>query len=368
MINRVTSLSGNIVQFCRYLRANGFSLGIEEESLTLRALILINYRNPQHFYLAQRAILCRSREQYAIFESLYRHYWKQLGKSLDAKQKDVKKNQPATGGFKTLQTWLSGKHNNGREEIAFYSPQESLSRKDFSSIPDEDVEELMNLIHSVSKRLAAKLNRRYQQAHRITKPDLRRTLRKNMRSGGELVELLYRRPKKNRVKLIMLCDVSRSMELYTAFLIQFMFAFRQVYRHMETFVFSSSLLRITTALKENNFRSMLELLKEKQQSWGGGTRIAYSLDELTRDYGRLLDSKTIVVIMSDGWDEGESDLLAKNMRNIQKKVKKIIWLNPHAGYPLFRPETAGMKAALPFINVLAPVHNTASLRNLAKLL
>ena len=98
------------------------------------------------------------------------------------------------------------------------------------------------------------------------------------------------------------------------------------------------------------------------------TRIAHSLEEFTRDYRRLLDSKTIVVIMSDGWDEGESDLLAKNMRAIQKKAKKIIWLNPHAGYQLFRPETAGMKAALPFIDVLAPVHNAASLRNLVKLL
>ncbi len=369
MIQRRTSLSANIVQFCRFLRQKGFAVGVEEEAITLEALQLIDYTDPSIFSIAVKATLCRSKTQAEEFDALFNDYWHQLSKAIDAKIKDFKKQKPASQqvSFKSLKTWLHGNRNDETEETATYSINEKLSKKDFSSIPDDEVDELMLLIRALAKRLAAKKNRRYEFSHKIKMPDLRRTLRKNLRRGGELLELAYRKPKRNRGKLVLLCDVSKSMELYTAFLIQFMYAFQQVYGRMETFTFGTSLKKITPLLKENNFREALQLLGAENNDWAGGTRIGESLDSFVNVYSKkMLDSKTIVIILSDGWDKGNLELLKKSMRFIQIRSKKIIWLNPLAGYNSFTPDVVGMQTAMPFIDVFAPVHNVESLRRLGK--
>jgi uncharacterized protein with von Willebrand factor type A (vWA) domain len=157
------------------------------------------------------------------------------------------------------------------------------------------------------------------------------------------------------------------MELYTVFFIQFMYAFQQVYGKIETFTFSTSLKRVTTFLKEKNFREALRLLGTENSNWEGGTRIGVSLDSFVREYSKkMLDSKTIVIILSDGWDIGDLDLLRTNMELIQARSKKIVWLNPLTGFASYRPEVAGMQTVIPFIDVLAPAHNVESLRQLGK--
>jgi uncharacterized protein with von Willebrand factor type A (vWA) domain len=181
------------------------------------------------------------------------------------------------------------------------------------------------------------------------------------------MDIMHRRPKRNRVKLLMLCDVSKSMELYAAFLLQFLYAFQQVYLRMETFTFSTSLQRITPILKQKHFGDALELLSNENEGWNSGTRIGESLNTFVNDYSnKLVDSKTIVIILSDGWDTGNIDMLKKSMQLIHTKAKKVIWLNPLAGYAAYRPEVAGMKAAMPYIDIFAPVYNVDSLRKLSK--
>jgi uncharacterized protein with von Willebrand factor type A (vWA) domain len=178
---------------------------------------------------------------------------------------------------------------------------------------------------------------------------------------------MHRRPKRNRVKLLMLCDVSKSMELYAAFLLQFMYAFQQVYQRMETFIFSTSLQRITPMLKQKHFGEALKLLSTENEGWHSGTRIGESLNTFVNEYSnKLIDSKTIVIILSDGWDTGNIDMLKKSMHLIHNRAKKLIWLNPQAGYAAYRPEVAGMKAAMPYIDVFAPVYNIETLRRLTK--
>ena len=371
MIQRQTSLSANIIQFCRFLRQKGFTVGVEEEAITLQALQFIDYTDPSIFRMTIKATLCRTKTQVEEFDSLFNNYWKHLNKAVDTKIKDDKSKKPKPvsqqSPFKSLKTWLHGNRNDETEETATYSIQESLSQKDFSSVPGDELDELMKIIKALAKRLAAKKNRRYKFSHKIKMPDLRQTLRKNLRRGGELLELAYRKPKRNRVKLVLLCDTSKSMELYTAFLLQFMYAFQQVYGRMETFTFGTSLKRITTFLKENNFREALHLLEAENNDWAGGTRIGESLDSFIKIYSKkLLDSKTIVIILSDGWDKGNMELLKKSMGAIRARSKKIIWLNPLAGYRSYRPDVVGMQTAMPFIDVFAPVHNAESLRRLGK--
>ena len=369
-MNRQTSLSKNIVQFCRFLRQKGFGVTIEEESLSLQALQLINYNNIEVFQQALKATLCHNKTQLDEFDNLFNEYWIELNKAVDAKVKEeprVKPNYQQQASYKSLKKWLHGNGNKETEETATYSMQENLSKRDFSTVPEDEVEEIMQTIKSIAKRLAARTNRRFEFSSKNDMPDLRKTLRKNLRRGGELLDIVHRKPKRNRVKLVLLCDVSRSMELYSAFLIQFMYAFQQVYRRMETFVFSTSLKRITSMLKQKNFHEAMQQLSNENNGWSGGTRIGESLDAFVKEHGkRMIDPKTIVVILSDGWDTGNIDLIKKNMELLHAKAKKMIWLNPLAGFEDYKPHVAAMKAALPFIDVFAPGHNVESLRRLGK--
>ena len=369
MVARLTSLSQNIIQFARYLRAHGFTVGIEEETLILQSLQQFEYTSHESFFLLLKMIICRSKANLDDFDNLFHQYWKQLDKLVDTKRKEGSKTKKPTpeAQFASLNAWLKGNPKKETEETASYSIQESLSQKDFSAIPDNEVAELMKAIRSLSRQLAAKANRRYELSNKIDLPDLRQTLRKNLRRGGELIDIMHRRPKRNRVKLLMLCDVSKSMELYSAFLLQFLYAFQQVYARMETFIFSTSLHRITPLLKQNYFQEALDLLSSENAGWNSGTRIGESLQTFITGYGhKLIDSKTIVIILSDGWDTGNIDILQESMHQIHYKAKKVIWLNPLAGYAAYKPEVAGMKAAMPYIDVFAAVYNVDSLRRLAK--
>jgi uncharacterized protein len=370
MITRQTSLSKNIVHFCRFLRQKGFNVSAEEEILSLQALQFIDYTNNEVFHLALKASLCHTKSQLDEFDSLFHEYWKDLDKAVDAKTKEDQKNKivfQQQASYKALSKWLHGNGNKETEETATYSIQESLLRKDFSTVPEDEVDELMQAIKSIAKKLAAKTNRRYEFSYKVDMPDLRKTLRKNLRRGGEFLDIVHRRPKRNRIKLVLLCDVSRSMELYSAFLIQFMYAFQQVYRRMETFVFSTLLKRVTSLLKHKNFSEAMLQLSNENNGWSGGTRIGESLDTFVNECGKkMIDSKTIVIILSDGWDTGNIDLIKNNMEFIHTKSKKLIWLNPLAGFEDYKPHVSAMKAALPFIDVFAPVHNVESLKKLGR--
>lgn len=370
MISRQTSLSKNIVQFCRFLRQQNFTVGTEEEIAVLKALQFIDYSNNQVFRLALQAVLCRSRAQIDAFESLFDQYWKELAKAVESKVKSSEEppakpaKEPA---FKSLQSWLHSNQNKEVEQMALYSHHESLSQKDFSLVPADELDELMRTIKALSKRLAAQANRRYKQANKPDLPDLRRTLRKNLRRGGELLEIAFRKPKRNRTRLVVLCDVSKSMELYATFLLQFMYSFQQVYSRMETFVFGTSLQYISPLLKQNDFSQAMQLISAQGDSWSSGTRIGESLNSFVKEHAsRVLNKRTIVIVLSDGWDTGDVELLRQSMETIKAVSRKVIWLNPLAGFTNYRPETAGMLAALPYIDVLAPVHNADSLRRLSR--
>ncbi len=371
MITRQTSLSQNIVQFCRFLRQKGFALSVEEEATALSVLQYIDYSSKDIFRQALKAVCCRSKSQLQEFDALFNEYWKEIGKAIDSKviteKKPVLKPAMQDASFKALKSWMNGNRNDEMEEVASYSVSENLLKKDFSAVPDDELDELMRSIKALSKRLAAHINRRNEKSDKKNLPDLRSTLRKNMRRGGELLEIVFRKPKRNRTKLVVICDVSKSMDLYAAFLLQFMYAFQQVYKRIETFAFSTSLQHVTPVLKQNDFKEALRLISAENTSWSGGTRIGESLESFVKEYSKIvLNKRTIVIILSDGWDTGNIALLQKSMEHIHSKSKKVIWLNPLAGFNAYRPDVAGMQAALPYVDIFAPAHNADSLRGLGK--
>lgn len=370
MITRRTDLTSNVVDFCRYLRAHEFRIGPEEEATALRALSLVTPEDRTLFALALQVALTRSAQQVQQFPKLFNEYWKELEGALDSKVKDDKKKHRQNGtqqpSFNALKTWLHGNKNQEETETATHSTTETLSQKDFSLIPADQLADLVRIIQEVSQALARKLNRRQERAHSIREFDFKNTLRRNLRRGGELVELAYKRPRRKRIRLVVLADVSKSMDLYSTFLIQFLYAFQSVFRRIETFVFSTQLHHVTSDLKQQSFQEALRELSERTAGWSGGTRIGASLWTFTHDYSKLLNKETIVIVLSDGWDTGDPDVLTEAMQRIRQKSRKVIWLNPLAGNPNYQPRTAAMQAALPYVDVFASAHNVESLRALGK--
>lgn len=374
LIRRHTELSANLVAFSRFLRSKGFILGPAEEADALRALeVMAPFRDPESFRLTLRAVLTRSRGQRLVFDELYAEYWKELEKAVDSKIKEGAPEKKRGGGkqqqpsLQMLKSWLHG-HREQEEtaELAQYSPGQTLTRKDFSAFGEEELWEVVRLIHRIARSLALRFSRRHKKSRTPAGLDLRRTLRLNLRRGGEILDLAFRKPQRHRQQIVLLCDVSKSMDLYSRFLVQFIYAFQNAYRRIETFVFSTSLHRVTRQLKQQDYHTALEKLSETVDDWSGGTRIGESLFSFVEKYGgKMLNRQSIVIIMSDGWDTGDATLLTEAMRKIHSKSAKVIWLNPLAGNPQYRPEAKGMQAAMPYIDIFASAHNVESLREVA---
>jgi uncharacterized protein with von Willebrand factor type A (vWA) domain len=344
--------------------------GVDEEALALRALTITNLGSSKLLFDVLRAILCRNKAELDAFGPLFEDYWKELKMAIDSKKiisnKNIRQNKNRDS-FESTRSWLFGKNKDHAEESPAMNDFEKYSKKDFSKLSEDEIEEMALMIKAMARKLSAKPVRRKEQSSETYLPDLKQTLRKNLRLGGELMQIVYRRPKRKRSKLILICDTSRSMELFTAFLIRFMYAFQQAYRRMETFIFSTSIHRVTNLLKGKNFASVRQVLSSETNLWSDGTRIGESLDSFVMQFGRrMIDSRTQVIIISDGVDTSSVEKIEASMAYIQKKAKKVIWLNPLASYDGYKPDVAGMRAAMPFIDVFASIHNMESLKRLGQ--
>src|SRR6266545_1567981 len=235
--------------------------------------------------------------------------------------------------------------------------------QDFSTFPAEDLDEVARLTVLIARRLARRVSRRRRPTRRAGVMDFRRTMRANMMKS-EIIELRRRERRRRKVRLVLLCDVSGSMDLYSRFLLQFLYALQNVFGRVETFTFATRLTRVSDLLRGTSYKRALRRLTAVRD-WSGGTRIGDSLRDFNAAWAHLLDRRTIVLLLSDGWDTGEPDVLAHEMLTLKRRAGRVIWLNPLLGNPSYEPLTRGMAAALPLIDHFAAAHNLASLRELA---
>jgi uncharacterized protein len=181
------------------------------------------------------------------------------------------------------------------------------------------------------------------------------------------MSLRYRERKPRPHRLITLLDISGSMSPYSLFLLKFLYALQKQFRQVETFLFSTALVDITSLFRKQHFEDALHSLSQQPAGWSGGTNIGGSLREFNQAHRRKLrSSDTWFVILSDGWDTGEPGVLAAELGAVKRRVRRLIWLNPLLGLKDYQPITAGMKAALPHVDVFAPAHNLESLLALEK--
>jgi uncharacterized protein len=363
---RSSSLSANVVEFCRMLREHDFAIGPAEEADALRAISLIRIENPGEFHLALRTILAGSRREQQLFDRLYDVFWqgKLVGGSVERESVElIERAAPRP----ILLSWDKSKNADPpkeQESSGGYSPSEVVALKDFSQYGEEDLEEAIQVIHAIARILANRLSRQYRVSP-SRQLDFRRTLRASLRRGGEVIDLLYRKKRKRQTRIVVLSDVSGSMDRYSRFLLTFIYALQRVYNRIETFVFSTSLCRVTELLRRESLPDALREISLAFPEWSGGTRIGQSFETFLSDYGSsLLGRDTVVMILSDGWDIGGIDLMVQSVKNIRQKAERVLWLNPLLGSPEYEPNCIGMQAALPYVDEFLPIHNLESLREL----
>ena len=365
------ALSANLVGFCRLLRTQRSGVALDEEQDALRALAAIDLSDPEDFRLSLRTILAKTPAEQQLFDALFDVYWSvwdragELGQPEPSAAEKARASQPGKSGLTSVRDWLKqGEPTAEEREAAGYSPIEVQTKRDFKDFNAEELEEIGRLLQAIARALATRFSRRYRAAKPPSRLDLRRTLRASLRRGGELLDLSYCRRTRQKPKLVLLCDVSKSMDLYSRFLIQFMYAFQNAYRRIETFVFATSLHHVAPLLRGNDLSAGLDAIAAQVPDWSGGTRIGAALATFLGEHAALVDRQTALVIISDGWDTGDVEILKESMRALQRRSRCLIWLNPLLGSPAYRPATRGMQAALPYIDLFAPAHNIASLKAL----
>ncbi|MFK7775939.1 MAG: VWA domain-containing protein [Saprospiraceae bacterium] len=374
LIKRQTNLPAHVIQFCRFLRDNNFVVGIGEECDLLEVyhqFIPTSFDEQKNLY---KSILVKNRKQFILFNELYQQYWTELSRAEDSKTKDheEKKKQPQKSAqqkntLQVLKKWLHGGRIDEEKEVSTYSAFEAISNKDFSTFLTGEQKQLLEIIKIISQRLANRNSRRYIGSKSKKQIDLKKTIRQSLRKDAEINQFFFKEQQQRKVNLVLICDVSKSMELYSQFLIEFMYSFQQAVNQLRTFVFSTRLVSLSNVLKDGDYEKVLNNLSDQVPYWSGGTRIGESLQQFNERYAsRMLNKNSIVIIMSDGWDTGDLAVLENAMKSIHKKSDRVIWLNPLAGNPEYKPSTKGMEICLPYIDVFTSAHNLESLKSVVK--
>ena len=354
----------SLVVFCRTLREHGLSVTPAEVVTAAAALQIIDTKDRDEVFLSLRNILTTSVDDFPIFESLFATFWSGLPmKLIERETVQIRRTTPAriTGGVAFfLENWPGSQSVN----LQGASDTESIAEKDFSAFSNHELEEISRIARRIVRRLAQRRSRRWRPVKRGHRVNLRRSLRMSLKTGGELIDLAYKERRPKRTKLVVICDVSGSMDLYSRLLLQFVYGLQNSFAKVESFVFDTSLSRITGELKNKTYKRALDRLSENVRGWSGGTRIGASLSTFNAQWLRRVDKQTVVIILSDGWDTGEPEQLAHALAQLKQRAGRLIWLNPLLGSSTYQPITRGMQAAMPFINVFAPAHDLASLRAL----
>jgi uncharacterized protein with von Willebrand factor type A (vWA) domain len=361
-----------IVEFSRFARANGIAAGVKESLEAVRATSAVGIADRQNLKFALRAVLCSSKADWDIFDEIFEAFWSgsagQVSLERVKRSKNVREQESQQENAELASMVQNSATMAELEEgkaVMGATVQERLKKADFSEVKQADLAELEKISLRLLQQMSLRLSRRIRSLAVRGRVDLRRTIRKSIGRGGDPIDLSFRKRKLQPLKLVIALDVSGSMNPYSIFFVRFAYALQKYFKRVDTFLFSTQLTEITSALRARQLRDALEALAGHAAGWSGGTKIGESLHQLTQLQGRRLFSRdTVFMVLSDGWETGDPAVLAEELSVIKRRVRKLIWLNPLLGMADYQPITRGMSAALPYIDVFAPAHNLESLLNL----
>jgi uncharacterized protein len=384
----------NLLLFGRVLRAAGIPMSAGREMELLAALSLVDLGDRRRVREACRALVVSHRDHNPIFDRAFDLYfgqvWEQLARQEQSSTRTVAGVPPeempelpeselpgdpdSRVEFDPSQTRIAPESDEERDatgdeapEAQTYSAAEILRHKDFDRYSADELARARDLMRQLRLRPATRRVRRMVRSARGRQLDMRAVVRGMQRTAGEPVRLPRRERKEKRRKLVLLCDVSGSMERYSRVLLQFLHSVRQGMSDVEVFVFGTRLTRVTRDLAYRQIDAALERISKRVQDFAGGTRIGRSLHDFNHQWARrVMGQSAVVILISDGWDRGDPRVLRDEMERLQRSAFRLIWLNPLLGMPEYQPVTVGMRTALEFVDDFMPAHNLASLEALAR--
>jgi uncharacterized protein len=370
-------LTGRLTLLVASMRAGGARVGIGELLAAHRALAAIDPSDRSTAYFALRASLCSRRDDLAAFDAAFAEWFSAPPPELP--EAPAALDEVASLVLPRVAVPSPDRHRQAiPEEMeilpAAWSEVELLKEKDFAEYSEEERRTARVIMRRLAGAGPTRPSRRTRPARRrgapphAARPDLRRTIRSSLRSGGEPFERHWREPGERPRQLVLVCDVSGSMEPYARMLLQYMQACVAARRRVEAFVFGTRLTRVTAELAGRDPDRALDRAAGAADDWSGGTRIGDALATLNREHGRRLGRGAIVVLLSDGWDRGDPDRLGAEMARLGRCAHTLIWLNPLKAHPAYEPLTVGMQAALPYVDHFLAGNSLASLEELAELM
>ena len=375
------TLLQQITDFCRLLRQMGVNVTTTNQLSWCESVQLIDIGERDTFYHTARTNLIAGEADRETFDTAFNLFWRYPRPEFQTVDTEREVPEPsslqelsdANDEQDILDQWLDTETEDDEEgqedDPVAYSAEDLLTRKDFSEFTREDMEKAREIVAKLAAVLATKLSRRKIVGKKGKIIDFRRSWRQSLVHGGEPLELIRKQRKIKKTKILLLCDVSGSMDCYAKFLIQFIYGMQQELREVDVAVFSTHLTDITGLLRRKGLAEGLNEVANVVPDWSGGTKIGESLLEFYRQFAPSFSAyRSVVILISDGWDRGDVDVLRRSMEMLHRHAHRLIWLNPLLGSEGYQPICRGIRTALPYVDYFLPAHNLESLAQLTRVL
>lgn len=367
--------TAHLTHFCRALRSHGLLIAPSETADVMRALNAVDMLDKGRVYWSLRSLLLSRRDEIPIYDALFERFW---NFEVLPMRPHIASDDDLVGGAREFRRnpsiALMPEEDPSSENTLVQmlrtgaSARRAQSRKDLSVIRADELSEISRIAAQMVRAMASRPGRRRRRHPRKGSPDLRGAFRLNMSGGGDPVRIPRRCRLPKTPRLLVMLDVSGSMERHVQLLLQLVFAVSHHTKRVETFVFSTSAARVTREIGAASFGEALRRIERVAADWSGGTRIGDSLAYVNTRYEHILNRHTTVFLMSDGWDTGEPQRLALEAQRLRRRAHRLVWLNPLLGSADYEPLTRSLQAAMPHIDCHASARDIESLRRLPGLL
>ena len=352
--------------FAEALRGRGLVVTADQTADMARSLGLVDLSNKSQARAALGSLTVTDPNQMSAFEEEFDRFFHRLAPPMTVSREAAPSTATATVG-------LRGSIGEGEKEEASdqagASAVETVSRRDFADLDDEDLAEARRLMMTMLWQPTDYRTRRWSPSGRGRRPDMRRSLRRAIGPEGDLMPLSWKERNRKQRPLVVIADISGSMEAYAEMFLVFAHSAQRRLREVEVFTFSTHLSRITEEMKRRDTKSALAGVSARVQGWSGGTQIGEALAQWNREWSRrLARGGPVVLILSDGWDCGDPRLLAGEMARLARSVHRVMWLNPLASRESYEPVTRGMRAVLPHVDHLLPAASVEDFRGVVRVL
>lgn len=383
---REGQFAANIMHFARTLRAAGLPIGPGKVIDAIRAVRTVGLMRRDDFYWALHAVFVNRRDQRELFDQAFHVFWrnpKLLERMMSLILPTLRTDQAVEDELsRRIAEAMSPDGQAGAEDMSgeegeeveldaalTWSRQEVLQQKDFEKMSAEEVREARDQIRKMRLPIMDVRTRRFRPDPAGARADARATLRAALRSGGDIIPLHKRSRRRRHPPLVILCDISGSMDRYARMFLHFMHAVTNDRDRVHTFLFGTRLTNITRYLRYRDIDVALDKVSKAVEDWAGGTRIGQCLHAFNRDWSRrVLAQGAVVLLITDGLDRDAAEGLSEEMERLHKSCRRLIWLNPLLRYEGFEPKSLGVRAIMPHVDEFRPVHNLNSLAALTEVL